>query len=451
MRLLTTRARGGSPSWRARTIAVAAAIVLTFGPTGTISPATAQDFDVSVDSVEGLSGLTAVVAHSDDGVNLRADPSQDADILDTLPDGTEVDLRIDRADTVFDDDIRWWPVSYGGVDGWIAGFYLDDADGTSSRSSDTSPRSGVFSAGDYVAALTDDGTGLNIRSGAGTDFERVGSVADGDVIQVMEGPDADEDGNDWYVITDGDVTGYVIAEFIVAASQPAAPADEPAQQEVVFDVGDYVASADGDEINIRYRGFIGSDVIGSIPSSGSVRIVGRPTFDDEGAAWYKVENGDIRGFALGDLLVVSDAPVAVQTTGPTGTFIYPLENYVFTQSYGCSVFTLSPYDANLGCHFHNGIDVAASSYTPVLASDGGTVIAAGWCDCGLGYYVEIDHGNGFSTVYGHMAEQPWVFVGQVVDQGDQIGPVGSTGYSTGPHVHFMLKLNGATVNPLDYI
>jgi uncharacterized protein YgiM (DUF1202 family) len=453
VRRSTANAGVASDSWRARAIAVAAALTFVLSPFGATSGVGAQDdFEVTVESVADLSGLTAVVAHSDDGVNLRSDPSQDADILDTLPDGTVVDLRIDQVDTVLEDDIRWWPVSFDKQDGWIAGFYLDDSDGASSSSDDdSSSDSSDFGAGDYAAARTDDGTSLNIRSGAGTDFERVGSVADGDVVQVMEGPSTDDDGDAWYLVTDGDVTGYVFADYLVGASQPDTPADEPDQQEVIFDVGDYVESADGDEVNIRHRGFVGSDVLGTIPGSGAVQIVGQATFDDEGAAWYKIENGDIRGYALGDLLTASDAPPASDPSGPTGSFIYPLANFVQTQGYGCTGFSFEPYDSNLGCNFHNGIDIAASAYTPVLAADGGTVVAAGWCDCGLGYYVEIDHGNGFSTVYGHMAEQPYVFVGQQVDQGDTIGPVGSTGLSTGPHVHFMIKLNGSTVNPLDYL
>ncbi len=364
---------------------------------------------------------------------------------------------IDEADTVYDEDgTRWWPVRFDGQDGWIAGFYLDDAGGASPSDGDSdAPGSDApsFGSGDYVAAETDDGTGLKIRSGAGKDFDRIGSVSEGDVVQVMDGPEFDDDGNAWYLVTDGDVTGYVFAGFLVAASQPEAPANEPEREEVVFAIGDYVTSADADDVNIRHRGFIGSDVVGAIAGNGVARIVGRATFDDDGLAWYKVEDGDVRGYALGDLLVATEAPPPppAPATGPTGSFIYPLASYVFTQAYGCTGLSIEPYDANLGCNFHNGIDLAAASYTPILAADGGTVTAAGWCDCGLGYYVEIDHGNGFSTVYGHMAEQPYVFVGQEVNRGDTIGPIGSTGASTGPHVHFMIKLNGSTVNPQDYL
>jgi len=100
---------------------------------------------------------------------------------------------------------------------------------------------------------------------------------------------------------------------------------------------------------------------------------------------------------------------------------------------------------------HNGIDLAAPLGTPIMAAAAGTVAEAGWCDCGLGYYVKIDHGNGLATYYGHMQSTPYVSVGQSVAQGETIGPIGSTGLSTGPHVHFMVQKNGVTVDPMDYL
>ncbi|MFR8915542.1 MAG: M23 family metallopeptidase, partial [Oscillospiraceae bacterium] len=69
---------------------------------------------------------------------------------------------------------------------------------------------------------------------------------------------------------------------------------------------------------------------------------------------------------------------------------------------------------------------------------------------GYGYYVTINHGDGFSSLYGHMTHYT-VSSGDYVNQGDLIGYVGSTGYSTGPHLHFTMFYNGATVNPMDYV
>ncbi|MER3438348.1 MAG: hypothetical protein C4346_12620 [Chloroflexota bacterium] len=395
-----------------------------------------------------MHGLTAVVAHSQDGVNLRAEPGVTGDILDTLPDGTVVELRIDVADTVYDEDgQRWWPVRVNGLEGWIAGLYLARPDGQVRAASS---EAGSFVAGDYVAVQTDDGAGLNIRSGAGTEFERVGILGEGDVVQVLDGPAYDGDGQGWYLITDGDITGYVFAAYLVAASEPAPPPDEPKPEAVRFSIGDWVTPLDNNGVNIRRRGSRGAEVVGVIPAGSAVKIVGAPVFDSDGKAWYKVDDGDVRGYALGSLLGVTDPPAPPPPpSGPTGTFIYPIGgNWTLTQGYGCTGFWFEPYDASVGCNLHNGIDLAAPAY---LAADGGVVVAAGWCDCGLGYYVEIDHQNGFSTVYGHMAEQPYVVVGQRVNQGDVIGPVGSTGMSTGPHVHFMIKQGGSTVDPLAYL
>jgi murein DD-endopeptidase MepM/ murein hydrolase activator NlpD len=84
----------------------------------------------------------------------------------------------------------------------------------------------------------------------------------------------------------------------------------------------------------------------------------------------------------------------------------------------------------------------------MVASDGGRVTWAGWGAYGI--YVQIDHGNGFSTLYGHMA-RTYVSVGQYVDRGQSIGLMGSTGRSSGPHVHFELHYQGVPQDPLRYL
>ena len=342
---------------------------------------------------ELLGGSTARVAEPD-GVNLRAQPGTGSDSLASLAFDRVVELRIDEADTVYTEGSRWWPVRVDGQAGWIAGSYLapDYGQSTWDPAAAEAPEvieapaaadgsGSYFAPGSYVAALTDDGTGLNIRADAAPDAERVGSVPEKDVVQVMDGPFFDPTGTGWYLITDGEVTGFVIGSWLVEAGQPTPP--------------------DGD------------------PESGP---------------------GPLDLPSVTDLIGVA-----------TGSFIYPVSDFIFTQAYGCSPYWFEPWEPAIGCNFHNGIDLAGPYYTPITAADGGIVEYAGWCDCGLGYYVKIDHGNGFKTVYGHMAEQPWVATGQAVSQGEVIGPMGSTGNSTGPHVHFIVEINGITDDPLAYL
>ncbi|HEX7024411.1 MAG TPA: LysM peptidoglycan-binding domain-containing protein [Gemmatimonadales bacterium] len=128
-------------------------------------------------------------------------------------------------------------------------------------------------------------------------------------------------------------------------------------------------------------------------------------------------------------------PPPAARSGPSGWFMWPA-NGVITQYFHGG---------------HNGWDIANGMYTPIVAADSGTVTFAGWNNYGLGYCVSIDHGNGFVTWYGHMAEPPAVSAGQWVEQGQYIGPMGSTGNSTGPHVHFIVVLNGVYQNPGNYL
>ncbi len=102
-----------------------------------------------------------------------------------------------------------------------------------------------------------------------------------------------------------------------------------------------------------------------------------------------------------------------------------------------------------GQKFHGGVDLAAPQGTAILAARDGVVTAASYSS-GNGYYVTINHGDGFSTSYLHMTHYT-VSVGQRVSAGQKIGECGSTGISTGPHLHFSIYYNGGTVNPANYI
>lgn len=98
---------------------------------------------------------------------------------------------------------------------------------------------------------------------------------------------------------------------------------------------------------------------------------------------------------------------------------------------------------------HNGIDIAAPRGSPILVAKEGRVVFAGWY-FGYGLAVVVDHGNGVSTVYGH-ASKLLVPIGEVVETGQVIALVGSTGDATGPHLHFEIRINGIPLNPMRYL
>jgi len=134
---------------------------------------------------------------------------------------------------------------------------------------------------------------------------------------------------------------------------------------------------------------------------------------------------------------------SVSGGGGTGRLIYPV-NGPITSPYGYRVHPISG-DVRL----HTGVDFGVGYGTPIRASDSGSVIHSTWMG-GYGNVVIVDHGGGISTLYAHQSSCA-VGVGAKVKQGQTIGYVGSTGYSTGPHLHFEVRVNGNPVNPMNYL
>ena len=125
----------------------------------------------------------------------------------------------------------------------------------------------------------------------------------------------------------------------------------------------------------------------------------------------------------------------------SGSFLWPVASYVYVSSrFGLRVHPITGEKKS-----HTGIDIASNQGTAVYASDGGTVTLAGW-NGGYGNCIMIDHGNGYVTLYGHLSSIS-VSQGQTVSQGTTIGAVGSTGNSTGPHLHFEVLKNGTRIDP----
>ena len=143
---------------------------------------------------------------------------------------------------------------------------------------------------------------------------------------------------------------------------------------------------------------------------------------------------------------------AVTTTGTSdytvtaaGSGVWPApDSHTITSNYGGRSY---PLDGSY--NYHLGTDIGASYGTPVVAYQGGTVLIASY-HWSYGNYVVVDHGNGLSTLYAHMSALT-VSAGQTVTAGQQVGQVGSTGSSTGPHLHFEVRINGSNVDPAPYL
>ncbi|AHH08227.1 M23 family metallopeptidase [Borrelia anserina] len=126
------------------------------------------------------------------------------------------------------------------------------------------------------------------------------------------------------------------------------------------------------------------------------------------------------------------------------TFLFPAQG-VITSGYG---YRRDPFTKTIS--FHNGVDIANAANTPILAAKEGVVVTVGFSVGGYGKYVIISHNNGFQTLYAHLGSFA-VKVGQRVSRGQIIGRMGSTGHSTGNHLHFTIFKDGKTGNPMKYL
>jgi murein DD-endopeptidase MepM/ murein hydrolase activator NlpD len=159
------------------------------------------------------------------------------------------------------------------------------------------------------------------------------------------------------------------------------------------------------------------------------------------AAWSQAQVG------AGLAMVTRTLPVG--TTLPGLVLSWPMAGARITQPFGPSTLLLEP---PLGAypHFHTGIDIAAALGTRVTAAADGVVVAVANTSVGYGNYVIVAHGGGIMTLYGHLLETD-VRVGDRVARGQRVGLEGSSGMSTGPHLHFELRVNDQVTDPMPYL
>ena len=173
--------------------------------------------------------------------------------------------------------------------------------------------------------------------------------------------------------------------------------------------------------------------------NGESKITSQVTYIDGREASRKIIEEEVISEPINEVTTIgiNDNP-----TASLGKFSWPLPNY--------STIT-SEFGPRWGTN-HNGLDISGSGVygADIVASDGGTVILSQEDNSGYGRYVIIDHGNGYKTLYGHCSEL-CVSVGDKVSSGQKIAEVGSTGYSTGPHLHFEIIDNDTKIDPYPFL
>jgi murein DD-endopeptidase MepM/ murein hydrolase activator NlpD len=163
-------------------------------------------------------------------------------------------------------------------------------------------------------------------------------------------------------------------------------------------------------------------------------------------AWEAAENA-----INGQIAKLQKEEAAARAAGGgSGHFIWP-DTGPISQGFGCTSYPFEPYDP--ACpqkHFHNGLDIAGACGNNILAADTGIAYIEPFMAYGFGNYIIMVHGNGWQTLYGHLAGFA-VHSGQRVLRGQLIGYEGTSGNSTGCHLHFSVNHNGQWVNPLAYL
>lgn len=149
---------------------------------------------------------------------------------------------------------------------------------------------------------------------------------------------------------------------------------------------------------------------------------------------------------LGLPLLIAGMVVQAQQ-GRVGPLLMPVKHATLTQPFGCTTLEIEPWSAACpGGHFHSGVDLAAPLDTPIYAATGGLVKMQRERG-GYGLFIVVVHDPQLSTLYGHL-DWPLVRPGEVVAAGQPIALMGSTGNSTGPHLHFEVRIAGVPVDPL---
>ena len=339
--------------------------------------------------------------------------------------------------------------------------------------------------------------GARVRSGPGTNFSQVGSRSYNTTVSFnawTTGGFVPDQGlglgssDRWYRIagtTDQWISATIINGQPPNPPQPPQPPDfkiingfridgvfYPVWKQYRNTLNNPTSSVINHSSGARYQLFQGGLIVnsqfGTFPLYGAIRQaylnnaglngwLGAPKSGEQGLG-----NGSIRQDFANGYIIWNGRTATVYRNGSTpptqptpgqptpinsNKFYKPLSSYTVTSRFGSRSYW---YQGRWVTDIHTGIDLAAPSGTPVMAAKGGTVVFAGWNTQGYGNLIIVDHGNGQRTYYAHLS-QISINNGATVSAGQAIGKVGSTGNSTGSHLHFEVRMNGVAQNPQSYL
>lgn len=288
-----------------------------------------------------------------------------------------------------------------------------------------------------TVAIVTDPDGVNLRGGPGTQFVSLTVAPRGSELPILG---AKVNGT-WIPVTFQGKLGFVSDEFVEIRASPApaaaafvpapslaaAPSPTPTASQVMR-----VTSPEG--VNLRAGPGMDQRVLTVIPNNTRVTVASRSS----DGRWSAVSFNGQSGWVDGQYLSAIDERAAPEATPAPSRFMWPVAGRSITTYFG-------------GGHAGIDIDQYPSGGNPVGAVAAGRVIFAGGNPCcSYGYYVKVDHGNGYVSLYAHMAGVD-VREGQEIAQGTQVGRSGSTGLSTGAHVHLEIYQNGSLVDPLSLL
>lgn len=300
---------------------------------------------------------------------------------------------------------------------------------------DSSTYNAIFGTSSYSGTGTVTATYLNARSGPGTNYAIIGGFNKGATVTIT-----DKQGNWYKVKISSSKTGWVSSDYVKTGSTSSSGSSSSSSS------GSSSSSSSGSTtststskkivitastLNARSGASTSSAILGVVRQNEVY------TYTSVKNGWYmiKLPSGK-SAYICGDY-VKSFSSYAIKGGG---SYIWPLQTSKYITSY---------FGARNGS-YHYGIDIAAAGGSQIIAAVGGKVVTNAYEANGFGYYVVIQQSDGIKAYYGHMKQASFLKVGDTVKAGDTVGMVGSTGRSTGNHLHLEFRKNGKKVNPLNY-